>query len=210
MILEISFGEQILVELVPILGIWLILAIRNAYVNLHERGYPVLSTLLKWNIWLLLPVWIGIVSVHKHLYGETYNYLFGPPEDCNFIIESEVAPYQGYYTAWYTISNRTTGNQLGYVSTQWIRYQDPEIQYKSNPDYLRMIIRDGYGNIESDVVYDKDGPADNRLQAFIMRNPFASSLIIVGLVLLLFNILLFHYARKRYYPYLKNASRLKS
>lgn len=210
MFLEISLGEKFLVGLVPTLVIWLICTIRNAYTNLYERGYPVLSTLFKWNAWLLLPAFIGVMIMTPHLYGSRYNYRFGPPEDCNFIIESTTAPYQGYYTAWYTISNRTTGNQLGYLTTQWVRYQDPEIQYKSNPDYLRMIIRDGYGNIESDVVYDEAGPADNRLQAFIMRNPFASSLIIVGLVLLLFNVLLFHYARKRYYPYLKNVSRLKS
>lgn len=77
MILSLSFFDQLLIEIVPVLIISFILFIRRGYKEMAAKGYPVTATMIKWNLRLLFIFFIGMVFLSDSLHGTYFRLDYG-------------------------------------------------------------------------------------------------------------------------------------
>lgn len=208
MILSLSFFDQLLIEIVPVLIISVILFIRRGYKRMSAKGYPVTATMIKWNLRLLFIFYIGMIFLSESLYGTYFSYDYGmfnesaheryherdnENKGSRFFVNRDYLGSEGdLYIICY-------GNKNNIVASRLIADRhDATFRYWKSPQRLLMTVTDKKGNCISQTVFDTTGSECHDMRAYIMRNSFDFSAGLFLTLLLTIDVWLYRYCRKKY------------
>lgn len=194
MLVEISFlnnlSINLMLEFIPFLVLLVIGFMRGWYKRLRDKGYPIFSTMLKWNIRLFIPVFLCFIYFEKHLMD---NYKVYPlDESTPFYVSGEYISGKGSEI---DIHHKKKKNVVVHVSAK----SSEKVNYfcHNDPDYIHIEVCDESGKTLSENVYDANGRKRYNLTALMMRGISSSqiSLVLFGLLFLSFNICMYRFSR---------------